>query len=158
MILIHHSSLKSFLTSTEAYLMSKTERKLWIWGALYIATAIALGAFGAHAVKSRVSPDALAWWETAADYQRLHGLGLLALATLWPRVSRFSQKKLMTIAYLFIAGGLFFCGSLYAMTLTNIRVLGAITPIGGSLWILAWLWLAWTLYRDTDQKTSVSQD
>ena len=122
--------------------MTRTERKLWIWGALYIATAIALGAFGAHAVKNRVAASALAWWETAAAYQRLHGLGLLALATLWPRVSNIMQAKLVKIAYLFLWGGFFFCGSLYAMTLSNIRILGAITPIGGSLWIVAWIYLA----------------
>ena len=129
--------------------MNQTERKLWIWGALYIATAIALGAFGAHAVKSRVEASALAWWETAADYQRLHGLGLLCLAALSSRVPEITQNKLIKIAYLFLWGGLFFCGSLYVMTLSNLRILGAITPIGGSLWIMGWVWLAWTLYRDT---------
>ena len=129
--------------------MNQTERKLWIWGALYIATAIALGAFGAHAVKSRVEASALAWWETAADYQRLHGLGLLGLAALSPRVPEITQNTLIKIAYLFLWGGLFFCGSLYVMTLSNLRILGAITPIGGSLWIMGWIWLAWTLYRDT---------
>ena len=129
--------------------MNQTERKLWIWGALYIATAIALGAFGAHAVKSRVEASALAWWETAADYQRLHGLGLLGLAALSSRVPEITQNKLIKIAYLFLWGGLFFCGSLYVMTLSNLRILGAITPIGGSLWIMGWVWLAWILHRDT---------
>ncbi|MAD61390.1 MAG: hypothetical protein CMH49_07760 [Myxococcales bacterium] len=122
---------------------------MWIWGALYIATAIALGAFGAHAVKSRVEASALAWWETAADYQRLHGLGLLGLAALSSRVPEITQNKLIKIAYLFLWGGLFFCGSLYVMTLSNLRILGAITPIGGSLWIMGWVWLAWILHRDT---------
>lgn len=127
--------------------MTPQEKKLWIWGALYIALAVILGAFGAHAIKQQVDEQALGWWHTAVNYQKLHGIGLFVLATLYPRVTKELQAKLMNMAWLFILGGVFFSGSLYAMTLTQMRVLGAITPIGGSLWILAWLWLAWRLWR-----------
>ena len=104
-----------------------------------MALAVILGAFGAHAVKSRVDPIALGWWETAASYHRTHALGVLLLAALYPRISSVGQKKLLLAFKLLLTGFIFFSGSLYLMTLTQARFLGVITPIGGTLWIVAWV-------------------
>ena len=119
--------------------MTSQERNLWRTGALLIALAIILGAFGAHAVKARVDEVALGWWKTGASYHRTHALGLLLLAALYPRVERAAQRKLRLAAHLIVSGIILFSGSLYVMTLTQIKILGAITPIGGTLWIIAWI-------------------
>jgi len=99
-------------------------------------SGVAAGAFGAHALKARLDPEALAIFDTAARYQLLHALALLGsawVAQQWPgRAARAS-------GILFSAGILLFSGSLYALSLTGIRGLGAITPIGGLLLILGWL-------------------
>jgi uncharacterized membrane protein YgdD (TMEM256/DUF423 family) len=129
--------------------ISNAERRLWIWGAMIIGTAVVLGAFGAHAVKQHVDEISLGWWHTAADYQRVHGLGILALAALWPRVQAVTQTKLILIARCFVVGVLLFSGSLYTMTLTQMRFLGAITPVGGSLWILGWGLLIFALLKES---------
>lgn len=102
-------------------------------------TGVAAGAFGAHALKTRLDPDALAIFDTAARYQMLHALGLVGSAWVahqWPgRAARAS-------ALCFAAGIMLFSGSLYALSLSGIRWLGAITPVGGLLLILGWLALA----------------
>ena len=122
--------------------MNQLEKRLWVTGALLLALAIILGAFGAHAIKQRVDAQSLLWWETAASYHRIHAIGFFVLAALTPRLSEQTQTKLKKIAILFGIGLILFSGSLYTMTLTQWRILGAITPLGGSLWIVAWLWLA----------------
>ena len=129
--------------------MDNYEKRLWIWGAIFIGSAVVFGAFGAHAIKQHVDETSLGWWQTGVAYQKTHGLGLLALAALWPRVSVTAHKHLTYIAQCFMWGGLFFSGSLYAMTLTQVRILGAITPLGGSLWIIAWGWLIVTIWRES---------
>ena len=128
--------------------LTRRERQLWIIGALLVAASIALGAFGAHAVKQRVSAQALGWWETAADYHRAHGLAVLAIAALWPRVSERFQRQLYRVVGGFVWGTVLFSGSLYLMTLTDVKALGAITPIGGTLWLIAWVLLAFGLTRE----------
>lgn len=103
---------------------------------LFGLTGVATGAFGAHALKTRLDPDALAVFDTAARYQMLHALALLGsawVAQQWPgRAARASIP-------LFSAGIVLFSGSLYALSLTGIRALGAITPLGGLLFMLGWL-------------------
>ncbi len=108
-------------------------------GALVLALGVGLGAFGAHALRSLVNDTALAVWQTAVLYQMLHGLGLLLVAALGPCLSRAWQAR---SAALMLAGVLIFSGSLYALVLSGIKWLGAITPIGGVAMILAWLALA----------------
>jgi uncharacterized membrane protein YgdD (TMEM256/DUF423 family) len=95
---------------------------------------VAAGAFGAHGLKERLTPDLLAVWETAVRYQIYHALGLLALAALWDRLS----ARASTAGWCFLLGTLVFSGSLYALSLTGIRKLGAITPIGGLLFLAGW--------------------
>lgn len=123
----------------------------WIaLAALNMALAVMTGAFGAHALKARLSTEALGWWQTAVAYQMWHALGLLALGILL-RVSLSSPALpitgVQTSAMLLQAGIVIFSGSLYAMALGAPRWFGAITPIGGLAFIAGWLWLAWTLMR-----------
>ena len=131
-------------------ILTREERRLWVIGSLMVMTAIALGAFGAHAVKSRVDEQALGWWETAASYHRTHGLSILMIAALWPRVSESCQQRLHRVAQGFCLGTVLFSGSLYTMTLTSIRTLGMITPIGGTLWLIAWGLFAWSVAKERD--------
>lgn len=115
----------------------------WIGiAAINMAIAVALGAFGAHGLKSLVSIQQLEWWHTATLYLFIHALGLL-LVGLLIRLKYASQ----TTAWLLQIGVIIFAGSLYAMTLGAPRWFGAITPIGGVLMIVGWLWLAVSAFR-----------
>ena len=114
---------------------------LWMTlGAVGGLLTVALGAFGAHGLKGRVDPALLANWNTAADYLGLHALAILACGlTLLHR----PEAGLVNWAgWAFLIGVCLFSGSLFAMTLTGLRQLGMITPIGGVLLILAWALLA----------------
>jgi len=114
--------------------------RIALTAALLGATAVILGAFGAHGLRETLSPQALGWWNTAAQYEMWHALALLALAAA-------PVKRPMLPASLFVAGTLLFSGSLYLMALTGARWLGAVTPIGGTLLIAGWLSLAWAAFR-----------
>lgn len=116
------------------------DRTFFQLGALISGLAVAAGAFGTHQLRGKVEPRMLEIFETAARYQMYHGLALLAVA--WA-CTRWQGTTLTTAGWLFVAGTVIFCGSLYTMTFTGIRWLGAITPIGGACWILAWALLAW---------------
>lgn len=108
-------------------------------GALSAGLSVAAGAFGAHALRARVEPRLLEVFETGARYQMYHALALLAVAFVAGR----APSSMSTAAgWLFVAGTLLFSGSLYAMTFTGIRALGAITPIGGMCFIAGWVCLA----------------
>lgn len=115
------------------------ERTFLMLGALSGAIAVAAGAFGAHALQSRVEPRLVEVFETGARYQMFHALALLAVA--WA-ATRFPGSLTTASGWLFVAGTVIFSGSLYAMTFTGIRALGAITPIGGVCFIAGWVCLA----------------
>lgn len=100
--------------------------------------AVMLGAFGAHALRARLTPDLLTVWKTANEYHFYHALALL-LVGLLARQTRL--PGLDVAAGCFLAGVLVFSGSLYLMALTGARWLGAITPIGGLLFLAGWAWL-----------------
>jgi uncharacterized membrane protein YgdD (TMEM256/DUF423 family) len=100
---------------------------------------VAAGAFGAHALRARVEPRLLEVFETGARYQLYHALALLAVA--WAS-SRWPGTLTTAAGWLFVAGTVLFSGSLYAMTLTGVRALGAITPLGGVAFIAGWVCLA----------------
>jgi uncharacterized membrane protein YgdD (TMEM256/DUF423 family) len=107
--------------------------------------AVALGAFGAHALKSRLSADMTAVWHTAVQYHAWHSLALFALGLLmlhWPE-----RLGLGFAAWMFVAGIVLFSGSLYALALTGARGLGAVTPIGGVAFLVGWAVLAWAIGR-----------
>lgn len=102
--------------------------------------AVALGAFGAHGLRARLEPLAdgmkrLEWWNTAAQYQAIHALALGLVAVF---AARSSSMAVQVAAYSFVLGTVLFSGSLYAMTLTGMRGLGAITPLGGVAFLVGW--------------------
>ena len=105
---------------------------------------VAAGAFGAHGLKARLTPDLLAVFDTAARYQMIHALALLAAA--WA-IGRWPGRAAAASGWCFVAGTLIFSGSLYLLALTGLRGLGAITPVGGVLFLLGWLLLALAAWR-----------
>ena len=114
-----------------------------IAGAINAAIAVGFGAFGAHALKDRLSEHYLAVWETAVQYQMFHAIALLVIAILSSSALLGPSTQLSWAGYLLLAGIVIFSGSLYVLSLSGIGVLGAITPIGGILMIVGWLWLAY---------------
>jgi uncharacterized membrane protein YgdD (TMEM256/DUF423 family) len=110
--------------------------------AVFLAVAVMLGAFGAHALRGRLDAYSLGIWEKAVFYQFVHSLGML-LVSLLPRTQTFPFESASNVCWLLAIGILVFCGSLYVLALTGVRTLGAITPIGGVAFIAAWLLLAW---------------
>ena len=113
-------------------------------GALSAGLAVAAGAFGAHALKGHLSPEDLAVFETGARYQMNHALALLAVA--WA-ASRWPGPSVNAAGWLFVAGTVLFSGSLYALALTGIRWLGAVTPLGGVAFLAGWACLAVGAWR-----------
>lgn len=105
-----------------------------------MAAAVLLGAFGAHALKARLSPDALSIWRTAVDYHAWHALGLFGVGVLMALDVR--ARFLGVAAWLFVAGIVLFCGSLYALALGAPIAVGVVTPFGGVAFIAGWLALA----------------
>ena len=109
-------------------------------GSLVGFLGVAAGAFGAHGLRSRLSPDMLAVFETAVRYQMYHVFALLITAVV---IGRVGDARLLTIAgWSFITGIVLFSGSLYALALTGISSLGAITPLGGLAFLVGWACLA----------------
>jgi uncharacterized membrane protein YgdD (TMEM256/DUF423 family) len=111
-------------------------------GAVLGGLAVALGAFGAHALRARLGPDLLTVFETGVRYQMFHALALLALA---PAIERWPQRRLAPAAWLLLAGTIIFSGSLHLLALTGARWLGAVTPTGGIALIVGWALAAWRL-------------
>jgi uncharacterized membrane protein YgdD (TMEM256/DUF423 family) len=105
---------------------------------------VAAGAFGAHGLKARLTPELLAVFDTAARYQMIHALALLAVA--WA-IGRWPGRAAVASGWCFVAGTLIFSGSLYLLALTGVRGLGAITPVGGVLFLCGWLLLALAAWR-----------
>jgi uncharacterized membrane protein YgdD (TMEM256/DUF423 family) len=122
-----------------------TARQCLLVAAVALAAAVALGAIGAHAARGRLAPDAVAIYQTAVQYHFWHALGLLCVSILMAQ--RPAAQGLAWTAWLLIAGLLLFCGSLYALALTNTPWIGALTPVGGVAFIAAWLVLAWVALR-----------
>ena len=115
------------------------DRQFFLLGALSAFVAVAAGAFGAHALRTRLDPSMLAVFETGARYQMYHALGLLAAA--WA-LGRWPGPWPARAGWLFVAGTLLFSGSLYALALSGVRWLGAITPLGGAAFLAGWICLA----------------
>jgi uncharacterized membrane protein YgdD (TMEM256/DUF423 family) len=115
------------------------DRLFFTLGSLLAGLSVALGAFGAHALRARLTADLLANFETGARYQMYHGLALLAAAwaiTRWP-----GSSLPIAAGWLFVAGVVLFSGSLYLLSLTGQRWLGAVTPFGGLAFLAGWVCL-----------------
>lgn len=121
-----------------------TDRLFVLLGALSAFIAVAAGAFGAHALKARLAPDLLTIFDTASRYQLMHALALFAVA--WAG-GRWPGRAVRWAGWSFVAGTLLFSGSLYALALTGVRGLGAITPLGGVAFLSGWALLAWSAWR-----------
>ncbi|BBB69422.1 membrane protein [Undibacterium sp. YM2] len=119
-------------------------RSLIAISAILMFTGVAAGAFGAHGLKQMLSADMLAIWQTAVTYQMVHGLGMLALGIMLQQQDNTLLRK---AAWAMLAGVIIFSGSLYALALTGIRILGAVTPIGGVAFLAGWAMLAWAAIR-----------
>jgi len=119
------------------------ERVFFGLGALSAGLAVALGAFAAHGLRGRLSPEALATFETGARYHMYHALALLAVA--WAS-ARWPGGATSAAGWLFVAGTVLFSGSLYLLAVTGVRALGAITPLGGLAFIAGWAALAWAAW------------
>lgn len=115
------------------------ERTLIAVAAINMFIAVAAGAFGAHGLKNILSPELLAVWHTAVTYQMVHALGLFAIALLMPRID---STLLPWAGMLMLTGIVIFSGSLYVLSLTGIRIIGAVTPVGGVAFLLAWILVA----------------
>ncbi|WP_445488946.1 DUF423 domain-containing protein [Niallia sp. 03133] len=110
-----------------------------IIGAINAFLAVALGAFGAHGLEGKISAKYLEIWKTAVTYQMFHSTGIFIIGLL---MMKFPQSGLLNWSgWLMLAGIILFAGSLYVLAVTQISVLGAITPIGGVAFLTAWLLL-----------------
>ena len=110
------------------------------------ALGVALGAFGAHALRLWLPLQQTTIYETAVRYHLLHALALFATA-LWMELAPARAAALRPVARLFLAGIVLFSGSLYGLSVAGLEWLGAVTPLGGAAWIAAWGWLAWAAWR-----------
>ncbi|MET0691070.1 MAG: DUF423 domain-containing protein [Candidatus Binatia bacterium] len=120
------------------------DRFFFLSGAVAAFIAVALGAFGAHSLKTKLSADMLNIFEIGVRYQMYHALGLIAVA--WA-TTRWPEANLNAAGWAFIVGIVVFSGSLYLLSATDIRWLGAITPIGGLAFLIGWAILIWSLGR-----------
>ena len=118
----------------------KEATRPWVrTGALLAALGVALGAFGAHGLRDLVAPERLVVWETAVRYHLIHALALVLLGALPERVSGYLWP-----GRCFVAGIVLFSGSLYALVLADLPLLGAVTPFGGVALITGWILLAFS--------------
>jgi uncharacterized membrane protein YgdD (TMEM256/DUF423 family) len=120
------------------------DRQFFAIGSLLALLAVAAGAFGGHALKDTLGPDRIDIFKTGAQYQMYHSLALLAVAF---AVTRWQDGLLNVAGWLFVGGIVLFSGSLYALAITDVKVLGAITPLGGLCFLIAWALLAVVAWR-----------
>lgn len=114
-------------------------RNILLSGAVFMALGVLFGAFGAHALKKILSPEMLVVYKTGVEYQFYHALGLLLIGLIGFRIE---SKWLRWSGILLIGGIVIFSGSLYALSISGIKILGAITPIGGLAFVAGWICLA----------------
>jgi len=121
-----------------------TDRQLTLLAALNMIAAVGAGAFGAHGLKRMLAPDLLAIWQTGVLYHLIHALGLFVVALLG---ARYGSTLLSTAGTVMFAGIVLFSGSLYVLAITGTRWLGAVTPLGGVAFLVAWALVAWAAWR-----------
>ena len=117
-----------------------TARTATVLGAVLAGAGVAAGAFAAHALRGRLDPGLLEVFGTAARYQMIHGVALIATAL---AAERWPQARLAPAWWMLLAGTVVFSGSLYLLAVTGLRGFGAVTPVGGALLIAGWAAFAW---------------
>jgi uncharacterized membrane protein YgdD (TMEM256/DUF423 family) len=120
------------------------DRLFFALGAIFGALGVAAGAFGTHALRAHLAPEALAIFDTGARYQLVHALALFATAWAW---TRWRCRAIAVAGFCFAAGIVLFSGSLYALALFGVRAFGALAPVGGTLLIVGWVALAVAAWR-----------
>jgi uncharacterized membrane protein YgdD (TMEM256/DUF423 family) len=125
--------------AVRAHMIAAMDKTFLLIGAIAGFLAVGLGAFGAHALRARLSPEMLAVFETGVRYHMYHALAIIATALVMSRMSGF---LVVWAGWLFIAGIVLFSGSLYLLAFTGVTVLGAITPLGGLAFLAGWACLA----------------
>jgi uncharacterized membrane protein YgdD (TMEM256/DUF423 family) len=115
-------------------------------GAILLALAVIVGAFGAHALSGRLDAFTKGVYETGVMYHFFHALGLLVVSFL-PRIGALSARRAVWICGLLLTGVVLFSGSLYVLAISGVRMLGVVTPFGGLCFIAAWILLAYWLAR-----------
>lgn len=114
-------------------------------GALLMALGVVLGAFGAHGLEGKITPEKIEVWKTGVLYHLLHALGIVALGVFATQLR--APSAALTAAFVcLVVGILFFSGSIYGLALGGPRWLGPITPLGGLLFIVGWLLFAWVAF------------
>ena len=117
----------------------------FILGSINAATAVTMGAFGAHFLKTKISEDMLSVFQTAVQYHFYHSLGLLTVGLM---TIYFKPEKYLKIAgWMMLIGIILFSGSLYILSITNTRWLGMITPFGGFAFIISWVYIAISVWK-----------
>lgn len=124
---------------------SAGQKKFIVFGCVSAALGVAAGAFGAHGLKGILTPEMLAVYETAVRYQMYHAFALIITGFLS------TQPKATIAGWCFVIGTVLFSGSLYAMTLSGARWLGAVTPLGGVAFIAGWVLLALSLLQQSKE-------
>ncbi|MBA3238379.1 MAG: DUF423 domain-containing protein [Parachlamydiaceae bacterium] len=120
------------------------QKTFLLLGAFLAFTAVAAGAFGAHALKQKLQPDMLNAFEVGVRYQMYHALGLILIAVLY---SSYHNGLMLASGWTLVAGTCIFSGSLYALAILGIRSLGVITPIGGVFLLIGWVLFAWAVAK-----------
>jgi uncharacterized membrane protein YgdD (TMEM256/DUF423 family) len=115
-----------------------------VLGAASAFAGVALGAFAAHLLKDKLAPDLFQIFEVAVRYQMYHALGMIAVGLL---LTVYPEVNLTPAGWLFTAGTILFSGSLYILSLTGVRWLGAVTPLGGICFLAGWCWIGWGFLR-----------
>jgi uncharacterized membrane protein YgdD (TMEM256/DUF423 family) len=117
-----------------------------ILGSLSSFLAVALGAFAAHSLKEKLPPDMLAVFEVGVRYHLYHSLALFVVAWI---SSQFPGTNIPVAGWFFVAGMILFSGSLYLMSVTGMKWLGMITPLGGLCFLGGWVWIAYGVWKST---------
>ena len=125
--------------------MNANAQSIVITGAVLAFLGVALGAFGAHALKARLAADMLLVYQTGVQYHLAHALGIVLIGILVQMVP--ASKWLPVAAWTMTAGVIVFSGSLYALSISGVRLLGVITPLGGVALLAAWGMVAWAVWQ-----------
>ena len=119
-------------------------KPILVAGAAFMALAVLFGAFGAHALKTELSSEMMQVYKTGVEYQFYHALGLLLIGLIGFQIN---SKWLRWSGFLIVAGIILFSGSLYALSISGIKIFGAITPIGGLSFVAGWACLAAAIWK-----------